>query len=876
MPKYPWSDLGDRAETVAAARLSSEMGSFLAHPGLPQSAALMACLAELLAASVGTLPAVVASIEITPGSQSIVEGQGQQFTATALDANGAAIPGVVFTWSVSDPTTASTDQTGLVTAVAPGSTTLQASARGITGTAPITVTPDTVVTNVTVSPPSGVVIIAGTTLQLTATATNAEGRVLSGLTFTWSSSNTADATVSPSGLVAGVAAGNVGITVTESVSGLSALCAITVQATATGLTLTADKTSFVVTVGETISPVVRTRSVSLDLAPNPPALSWSSSNTGVATVNASTGVVTGVAAGAVVITATSSAGSIAIPGVVLSNTFVLRDRWVKANSTTSAGTAETGQAWTAVSPSVAGILTDALYFPTPATDAPVIANAGVSDGLFFFRLHSPAGGAAFYLRWTDGNNYLKVYTQAAQLVVKGKSAGANLSSYFWNCAVNPDDVLIVRASGNKLQFQVNGDIIGSINDTGYGALTGTNVGMGFQSISATTAGPAFGRFGEVAVRALDHAPSTTESAIALSCASATITSDGIFAPPVMQLLATGENMARGRNTSNSAPLASPVSWSSSNASVATVSSQGVIRGVAPGSCTITASDGATATLSLTVGLAAGFSASLAYTHEPSGFTQRTDRDFSVFNPAGTPDTWAASLEQAGTNMTLQGDQSAPKSPGNPGVLQLEYPGGLAEASNKTYTAGTLELDFSANTDVAGYICRWTKLTADPAAFQGHPSGANKMGEFFLNQGATGFAHALQGAFCHNTTEPVNPRLALNGGTDYRAATYLPTNLVLDAQQIRGNWHKIEWAFQVNTIAADGTPNYDGHFHLWLDDRKVLEYRNVKFTDVTGAHVTQWKPSWIWGGLGGTIASPNGFFVLEDHEHVSSGASLGAI
>jgi acid phosphatase type 7 len=79
------------------------------------------------------------------------------------------------------------------------------------------------VKSVSVSPSSATVAV-GSTVQLTATA-NPPG---SAATFTWSSSNNAAATVSPSGLVTGVAAGTV--TISASANGKTGTSTVTVPA----------------------------------------------------------------------------------------------------------------------------------------------------------------------------------------------------------------------------------------------------------------------------------------------------------------------------------------------------------------------------------------------------------------------------------------------------------------------------------------------------------------------------------------------------------------------------------------------------------------------------------------------------------------------
>ena len=68
--------------------------------------------------------------------------------------------------------------------------------------------PGVTVATVTVTAATASVAVAATD-QLTAVAKDASGNVVTGQTVTWSSSSTANATVSASGLVTGVAAGPV-------------------------------------------------------------------------------------------------------------------------------------------------------------------------------------------------------------------------------------------------------------------------------------------------------------------------------------------------------------------------------------------------------------------------------------------------------------------------------------------------------------------------------------------------------------------------------------------------------------------------------------------------------------------------------------------
>jgi hypothetical protein len=75
------------------------------------------------------------------------------------------------------------------------------------------------VASVTVTPGSATIAV-GATAQLTATLRDAQGNVLTGHTVTWSSSDAAKASVSPAGLVTGLAVGSATITaLSEGVSG---------------------------------------------------------------------------------------------------------------------------------------------------------------------------------------------------------------------------------------------------------------------------------------------------------------------------------------------------------------------------------------------------------------------------------------------------------------------------------------------------------------------------------------------------------------------------------------------------------------------------------------------------------------------------------
>lgn len=153
------------------------------------------------------------------------------------------------------------------------------------GTQPIAVTGITVM-------PTRVSLNTGATASLSAIVQPANA---SDKSVSWRSSNTAIATVNAAGVATGIAAGSATITVTTADGGRTASSKVTVTQSDQATPVTG------VAVMPTAGNVVVGGSISLSATVQPgnasnKAVSWSSSNTGVATVNAA-GVVTGIAAG---------------------------------------------------------------------------------------------------------------------------------------------------------------------------------------------------------------------------------------------------------------------------------------------------------------------------------------------------------------------------------------------------------------------------------------------------------------------------------------------------------------------------------------------------------------------------------------------------
>jgi uncharacterized protein YjdB len=224
-----WASSNQAVATVSSSGLVSGLAAGGAT--ITASAGGQTAAASLTVTAPVPPPApVVATVAINPATSTLNIGGTAQLTAQARDSSGAVVGDVVFVWVSNNPAVATVTASGLVTAVAGGTATIAAtSSNGRSGYATITVNappppPAPVVTTVAVSPASATLNV-GATSQLGAQARDANGAAMSGVTFTWSSSNTAVATVSNSGLVTAVGAGSATIRATapNSVQGSAAI-----------------------------------------------------------------------------------------------------------------------------------------------------------------------------------------------------------------------------------------------------------------------------------------------------------------------------------------------------------------------------------------------------------------------------------------------------------------------------------------------------------------------------------------------------------------------------------------------------------------------------------------------------------------------------
>lgn len=229
-------------------------------------------------------------------SQATIQSGGQyQLSAIITPADASKS----LRWTSSNPNVATVNNNGLVTGRSSGTSTITCTTTdGSNLSASCTITVAQLITSISMQ--GSLEMNTGNTYRLSVSISPASA---TGKSLKWNSSNGNVATVSSDGTVTAKSPGTANITcVTTDGSKKSATCTVTVKQGVTGITL--NKTSATIGVGNSTQ---LTANVSPSNATNK-SVKWSSSNTGVATVNGN-GQVTGVGVGTTTITCRSSDGN---------------------------------------------------------------------------------------------------------------------------------------------------------------------------------------------------------------------------------------------------------------------------------------------------------------------------------------------------------------------------------------------------------------------------------------------------------------------------------------------------------------------------------------------------------------------------------------
>ena len=490
------------------------------------------------------LRVTAASVGIQSPSTFVLVDTKMSLKANVLDANDAVLAGVPVTWSTSDPDVATVDATGAVTAVGPGLAIITATGGGASGTATLRVT--SLALDIQ---PATAAMDVGATSQFA--ATNAIGPV------TWTSSDQSIATVSAAGIVTAESPGTVTIigTTTSALGVQRGTATIVVRITFVGEPIISVAGS-PVTLGS--APVLRegdTRTLIASARDRQgniitlPSVQWSADNPNILTVDAATGTVKAVAVGSVRVTATTDGRS--------GTTTVRVIRRVTSVVVTPDPT-----------PTIRAAAKLALVANPKSADG---TDAGdLADRVITWNVVNPAGATQTATVSTNGI-VTGVYPGDADVTVSvdGVSKTVRLRITATRIDIRPATTLVGVGTTIGLKATVldavdaplaNVPVTWSTSNPAAATVDATGVvtavGTGISIITATGAGASGALSLHVTSLVLDIQPDTSEVGVGNT----------------LQLAATNAS--------------GPVTWTSSDQSIATVSAAGIVTAESPGTVTI--------------------------------------------------------------------------------------------------------------------------------------------------------------------------------------------------------------------------------------------------------------------------------------------------
>ena len=414
--------------------------------------------------TVPVTPPTVASISVTPSTLTLIKGKTSQLTATPRDSAGSVLAGQTITWATSSSSVATVSSTGVVTAVATGTATITAASNGHSDSSAITVV-NAPVASVAETPDSATIIIGGS-VQLSASALDSSGNVLTGRTITWSAADSTIASVSASGLVKGVAAGLTQVYATS--EGKRDSSTITVsEAPPASVAVTPSSVSLVVGASKQASATVRDANGNVLTGQT---VTWKSSATGVATVS-SGGMIQAVAVGSATVTATSG-GKSGTAAITVTQVPVATVSLSPTSATLSVG--GTQQLTATLKDSANNVLSGrTITWQSSATSVATVSSSGVVTAL--------AAGSAVVKATSESKSATASITVSGgtgttshsgwYVAPNGSSGGAGTSSSPWSLTT------ALAGAGGKIQ---PGDTVwlrgGTYGSGGYNQYTSTLTG----------------------------------------------------------------------------------------------------------------------------------------------------------------------------------------------------------------------------------------------------------------------------------------------------------------------------------------------------------------------------------------------------------------
>jgi uncharacterized protein YjdB len=298
------------AQVVSATRVVSGIGT-----GVARIVATLDGVADTVHVTVNNTPTKLVLSADTASIPAV--GDTIQLTATIYNAAGGVIPGLTPLWYTTDSTVVTVLQTGRIVALKTGGCDVIAVYNGIADTAVVLV--NNGAASLTILNRNDTLPSIGDTMTIPVKILNARGQQLPASAATWTSNDPTIATVTSNALLTSV---GVGKTVVHAVAGLlrdSAIVVVTNNPTTIVLNSTLDTMT-------ARGQMLQYTATLTNNAGNPitGTVTWTSSNTSVATVNAN-GLVTALTNGTTIITATSGSVKATATVVVRSPTTLIVD-----------------------------------------------------------------------------------------------------------------------------------------------------------------------------------------------------------------------------------------------------------------------------------------------------------------------------------------------------------------------------------------------------------------------------------------------------------------------------------------------------------------------------------------------------------------------
>jgi uncharacterized protein YjdB len=515
--------------------------------------------------TVNSINVAVTSVSLNKSSTAILVNNTDTLTATVEPSNAT---NKKVTWQSSNTSIATVSTTGVVTGKAVGQTTITVTTEdgNFTASCAVTVNVNNVaVTGVSLNKSSTILQVKTTeTLIATVLPGNATNK-----NVTWRSDKSSIATVSQNGVVtAGVNNGTATITVTTSDGNNTATCTVNVTGAVPVTGISLDKTNLALDLDDAISKGKGTlKALFTPTNATNTAVTWTSSNTDVASVS-SAGEVTGLTQGTATITATTADGGFTATCTVTVTGGILVTGVSLDKSLVSLSVNATEKLTATVYPSNATY--KAVKWESYNTGIATVSSVGTVTG-------KSAGNTIITVTTVDGS-----HTATCNVTVHSDITNVTLDKNTLNLTVNSTDkltatVLPSDAKNKNITWISSDEDIATVSTSGL--VTAKSVGTAYITAYATVDSSQYDTC-EVNVR-------IAVTGVSLSKTATYLTTNGT---ETLTAIVFPSNANQN------------VTWSSSNSSVATVS-YGIITGVGAGTATITVTtddDNKTATCTVSV------------------------------------------------------------------------------------------------------------------------------------------------------------------------------------------------------------------------------------------------------------------------------------